>query len=244
MTKGFRRFVRTDNGPRFNSKEFSEFSSVYGFKHVTSSRHYPRSNGFLESQVKIVKRKLEKVAKDNGDPHLALLYLRSTPVDSKLLSPAQLLQHRSFMDTLPKIPAKGNDNFLARLEDRQHVQKSSYDQHAKAMEPLRPGQPVSLLDPTSHTWKPATLRTVCDEPRSYAVVTSAGNGVRRKRAHFKETQPEQQPDENQLLQQSLPPCLPRKLLPAPRLILHPVQMMPGHLNRRPAQEELSKHRKN
>ena len=155
--QGIPQIVRTDNGPQFNSKEFS---SVYGFKHVTSSPHYPRSIGFIKSQVKIVKGTLEKLAKDNGDPHLALLYLRSTPVDSKLPSPAQLLQHSSFMDTLPKIPAKGDDHVLARLEERQHVQKSSYDQHAKAMEPLRPGQPVSVLDPTSHTWKPATVRTV------------------------------------------------------------------------------------
>ena len=106
LQQGIPQIVRTDNGPKFNSKEFSEFSSVYGFKHVTSSPHYPRSNGFIESQVKIVKRTLEKVAKDNGDPHLALLYLRSTPVDSKLPSPAQLLQRRSFMDTLPKISSK------------------------------------------------------------------------------------------------------------------------------------------
>ena len=99
------------------------------------------------------------------------------------------------MDTLPKIPAKGYDNVLTRLEDCQRVQKSSYDQHAKAMGPLRPGQPVSVLDPTLHTWKRATVRTVCEEPRSYAVVTSAGNEVRRNRAHPKVRQPEQQPDE-------------------------------------------------
>ena len=64
--------------------------------HVTSSPHYPRSNGFIESQVKIVKRTLEKVAKDNGDPHLALLYLRSTPVDSKLPSPASTVAAQVF----------------------------------------------------------------------------------------------------------------------------------------------------
>ena len=110
LQQGIPQIVRTDNGPKFNSKEFSEFSSVYGFKHVTSSPHYPRSNGFIESQVKIVKRTLEKVAKDNGDPYLALLYLRSTPVDSKLPSPAQLLQRRSFMDTLPKISSKRKTN--------------------------------------------------------------------------------------------------------------------------------------
>ena len=48
--QGILQIVRTDNGPQFNSKEFL-FSSVYGFKHVISSPHYPRSNGFIESQV-------------------------------------------------------------------------------------------------------------------------------------------------------------------------------------------------
>ena len=193
--QGIPQIVRTDNEPHFGSKKFSEFSSVYGFKRVTSSPHYPRNNGFIESQVKIVKKTLEKVAKDIGDLHLALLYLRSTPVDSKLPSPAQLLQHRSFMDTLSKIPSKGDDNILACLEDCQHVQKSSYDQHAKGMEPLRPGQPVSVLESTSHTWKPAIVCTVCDERRSYPAVTLAGNEVHRNRAHLKERQLERQPDE-------------------------------------------------
>ena len=233
-----------DNEPQFNSKEFSEFSSVYGFKLVTSSTHYPRSNGFIESQVKIVKRTLEKVAKDNGDPHLALLYLRSTPVDSKLPSPAQLLQHRSFMDTLPKIPSKGDDNVLARLEDRQHVQKSSYDQHAKAMEPLRPGQPVSVLDPTSHTWKPATVRTVCDEPRSYAVVTSAGKEVRRNRAHLKERQPERQPGEKPTPAAAATAESSSKVVASSSTDSSPSSTDARHLNRRPAREELSKLHKN
>ena len=159
-----------------------------------------------------MKRTLEKVAKDHCDPHLALLYLRSIPIDSKLPWPAQLLQHRSFMDTLPKIPCKGEDSVLARLEDQKRVQKSSYDQHAKPMEPLSPGQPVSVLEPTSHTWKTAKVRTVCDEPRSYAVVTSAGNEVRRNHAHLKERQPERlKTTRNRLLQQLLPTSLPRKL---------------------------------
>ena len=117
----------------------STVRSFWSFRQImvssTSLRHRIIRTAIIESQIKIAKRTLEKIAKDNGDPHLALLYLRSTPVDSKLPSPAQLLQHRSFMDTLPKIPSKGADYVLARLEDRQYVQKSSYDQHAKAMEP-------------------------------------------------------------------------------------------------------------
>ena len=40
--------------------------------------------------------------------------------------------------------------------------------------------------------------------------------------------------------QPLPPSQRRKLLPAPRQILHPVQPALRHLNRRPTQEELSR----
>ena len=156
-------------------------------------------------------------------------------------SPSQLLQHRSFMDTLSKIPSKGDKNVLACLEDRQHIQKSSYNQHAKAIEPLRPGQPVSVLESTSHAWKPATVRTVCDERRSYTVVTLAGNKVRRNRAHLKERQPERQPDEKPTPaagatdESSSIAVASSSTDSSPG----PVQPMPRHLNRQPTQGELS-----
>ena len=83
--------LRTDNGPQFSSDSFRMFAQEYGFNHVTSSTHYPRSNGFIESQVKVVKYTLSKAAKSNLDPALALLCLRTTPVDSHSKSPAELL---------------------------------------------------------------------------------------------------------------------------------------------------------
>jgi hypothetical protein len=45
----------TDGGPQYSSKAFSEFAETYGFEHIKSSPEYPQSNGFAESQVKVLK---------------------------------------------------------------------------------------------------------------------------------------------------------------------------------------------
>ena len=41
----------SDNGPRYASQEFSEFAKHYGFKHITSSPHFPQSNGHAERSI-------------------------------------------------------------------------------------------------------------------------------------------------------------------------------------------------
>ena len=51
-----------------------------------------------------------------------------------------------------------------------------------------PGQNVSVLNPSSHTWQPATVTEVCDEPRSYVLTTETGSEVRRNRAQIKTRQ--------------------------------------------------------
>lgn len=33
-----------DNGPQFASSEFADFAKEWGFQHITSSPHYPRSD--------------------------------------------------------------------------------------------------------------------------------------------------------------------------------------------------------
>ena len=45
----------SDNGPQYASAEFTEFAKNWEFLHTTSNPHYPKSNGLVESSVKIVK---------------------------------------------------------------------------------------------------------------------------------------------------------------------------------------------
>ena len=93
--------MRSDNGPHFQGC-YRQFAEEYGFSHVTSSPNYPRSNGFIESQVKSIKGALKKAKRSNSDPNIALLFLRATPVDSKLPSPAELPLGRQVQDNLPR----------------------------------------------------------------------------------------------------------------------------------------------
>ena len=49
--QGIPKVLRSDNGPHYSGQAFQDFTRELGFQHVTSSPHYPRSNGFIESQV-------------------------------------------------------------------------------------------------------------------------------------------------------------------------------------------------
>jgi len=55
----------TDNGPQFTS-------------HVSSSPHHHRSNGKVESAMRVAKSLLKKAHKDNKDPWLTMLDQRNT----------------------------------------------------------------------------------------------------------------------------------------------------------------------
>nr|XP_054772065.1 uncharacterized protein LOC129280031 [Lytechinus pictus] len=91
--------IVSDNGPQFVGKPFQDMCKKWNIKHITSSPHYPRSNGLAERIVR---------------------------------------------------------------------------------------QPVRVLHPRDHTWIPAKVSKVCEEPRSYEVSTPNGGILRRNRSHLRE----------------------------------------------------------
>ena len=124
-----------DNGPHYNPKEFEIFANEYNFKHSTSSPHNPRSNGFIASQVKYIKTAPIKSNEAHTDPNIALLYLRSTQIDHKLSSPAELLLGRKLQENLPRSVPQSNDgdDVRDRLYEKQALQKAYHERTARSL---------------------------------------------------------------------------------------------------------------
>ena len=87
--------IMSDNGPPFSSREFNSFLSGLGIKHTTSLPNYPQSNGFIERQIQIVKRLMEKATSTGRSFQEALTGLRATPIAEGMPSPAEILHGRN-----------------------------------------------------------------------------------------------------------------------------------------------------
>ena len=79
----------TDNATQFSSFEFKSFTSELDIEHITSSPHYPQSNGKAENAVKTVKRLFSRCRDSGYNEYLALIGFNNTPTEGVGLSPSQ-----------------------------------------------------------------------------------------------------------------------------------------------------------
>ena len=175
----------SDNGPQYDCQEFKEFARNYGFELVTTSPHFPSSNGFIERQVRTVKDVFTKARETGTDPHLAMLCLRTTPIDHNLPAPCELLNSRMYRSNLPgKTPtdASRHSNVLQRRQDT--VQRQW--EPSRPLPELTPQQSVRVQNPLNKTWEPGRVIARTNEPRSYKVETPRGV-YRRNRRHIRST---------------------------------------------------------
>ena len=83
--------IRSDNGPCYASNEFKELMECFQVQHVTSSPHFPQSNGFAEATVKIAKKLMGHSILQEKPWNFSLLEYRCTPFMGNIPSPLQLL---------------------------------------------------------------------------------------------------------------------------------------------------------
>ncbi|CAM1302195.1 Uncharacterised protein g3183 [Pycnogonum litorale] len=206
---GIPEVIMSDNGPQYSSKEFALFCEQWGITHITSSPTYAQSNGFAERMVQTVKNIMKKSDRSADDIYLGLLTYRTTPVDTKLPSPAYLLNTRVYRTLLPcsgrQQRSQTDNSTVEQLKHRQDIQCHQYNRGAKHLDGLKPQQPVSVYTPLKKSWAPAIISDVCDSPRSYIVTTPEGQSVRRNRNDIKPRTYDGTP-------KRLPEILPQKVL--------------------------------
>ena len=95
--------LRSDNGPCYSSRELHNFLSFYQIDHVTSSPHYPQSNGFAEALVGIAKKLMDKSVKDGKPWNYGLMQYRTTLISLTLPSPLEMLTVRRPCSILPQL---------------------------------------------------------------------------------------------------------------------------------------------
>lgn len=188
-THGIPNKLQSDNGPPYSSREFQQFMTAYDIEHVTSSPHYPQSNGKVENAIKTAKNLLKKSKAAGTDFHLALLAWRNTPSEGLESSPAQRMFGRRTRTLIPTtselLKPKIVEDVQGKLLRRKQLQAKHYNISAKELPPLCKGE-IVRVKPTDRSgrWFKARVEQQVDV-RSYEVRTEDGRILRRNRRHLR-----------------------------------------------------------
>ena len=176
----------TDNGPQYASQEMTQFSSTYGFNHITSSPHYHQSNGLAKRTVKTIKRMLTT----SPDVNLALLSYRATPLPWCGLSPAELSMGHAIRTDVPQNVNKFKPewSYLPRYQEKEkryrQDQKQNYDQHHRTRSLPELPNNTSVWVSTPQGQIPGNIVSAAREPRSYNVEVPSSQ-IRRNCSHLR-----------------------------------------------------------
>ena len=172
--------IVSDNGPQYDSTEMKAFAASCQFRHITSSPHYPQSNGLAECMVKTMKGLLQ----DSPDIFVSLLSYRATPLPWCGLSPGELLMGRRLKTDVPETRDISPPNwphlrsFADKDKEKKQRQKEVYNrQHRVCTVPSLPDNTPVWVN-TQGRQVPGTVVAAADNPLSYVVKVPTGQ-VRR-----------------------------------------------------------------
>ena len=128
----------SDNGPQFVSKEFKQFTSANGIKHIYSAPYHPATNGLVERFVQTFKQAM-KAGAGNGlsfQHRLSafLLPYRTTPHTVTNVAPCQLFLKRALRAKLDLLrqtteQAVGDEQAEQKYQHDRHKAKDQHDRH-------------------------------------------------------------------------------------------------------------------
>ena len=93
----------SDAGGNFISDKFKQFCKRMKIEQATSSSCHHQSNRQVEACLKFTKCTMKKCFETNEYIHVALLWIRSIPLEPRLLSPIILLCNHPEQGIMPMI---------------------------------------------------------------------------------------------------------------------------------------------
>ena len=98
---GLSKKIVSDTRINFVLERFETFCRKVIILQVLSSPYQHQNNGQVEAEIKCIKRTVKKYIEAKTDLNLALLQVRSIPVDAVLLRPATVLFNTSVRGLMP-----------------------------------------------------------------------------------------------------------------------------------------------
>ena len=86
--------IISDNGPQYDCQSYKQFSKEWASNIQSPAQDTHSPTGFLSDKSRLLKNTSDKAVKSREDPHMSMLCLRSTPIDSQLPYPAELRYKR------------------------------------------------------------------------------------------------------------------------------------------------------
>ena len=121
----------SDNGLCYVAEIFTNLMKEYAVNHITSSPHYPQSDGLAKKFVQIVKNLFYKARDEGTDINKCLMIYHNMPLTSTSKSPMQMLQQRSARSQLPMSNAAKRQLGIAveQLSRNKNQHLPSHDYH-------------------------------------------------------------------------------------------------------------------
>ena len=156
----------SDNGPCYTVDVFTSVMEAYHVNHITSSPHYPQSNGPAEKYVQIAKSLFYKAKEDGEGLFKCLMIYCNTLLSDILQSPMRILQSRFIRPDLPMSNAARHQLGLQPEKLRTVYMNEHLPSHD-----LHTGQDVMYQDVARKQWHPATITCLCVQARCYNIIT-------------------------------------------------------------------------
>jgi hypothetical protein len=182
-TFGIVESMTTDNGPPYNSQEFTDYAKTMGFRHRKCTPQNPQANGQVEVFQKVVAKLVHTATIERKDPRKVVQdYLRayrSAPHKTTGKSPFEAMFNRKMTTKLPLYTTKSHTSLHREMKERYTREKEKQtlyaDTRRKVKEKtVKPGDRVLVRRDKTTTKSPW-------DPNPYKVLEVKGSKVTAER---------------------------------------------------------------